>query len=569
MLKGSKGSHNKIEYCEVPMLNLRVEQKVLIVDDCQLYTTLTREMLVKLGLQTSQIDVVNSAQDCLRACRVERYAMVMLDYNLGGSTNGRQILSQLYREKLLDREAVVVIVTADSSTSVVRSFLELNPDGYLVKPLSFEQIKSRLPTIINNKLTLLKAYQLMEAGKFEEVILETKDICNSVKEVVMQSILLHAEALITLRRFDEAKNLLITNKTLQESPRAAIVLSKVYQAQGKYKLAEELLIQFKDHPVYRALILDRLAELSFCQKNYNKALSEVEQAIEFSPQSSHRYLLKADIALSLFDLSSAISSLEKAMTYIPKGDASYLYLLQKLTSLWIDYAYCNGMETHSIVTKKVLGNFDVWRKYFAVKEYKPFEVLFMARLNAILGYTEQAEQQFKTVLNSELGDPDIIHFKLECLKLKCLLNYIQVSDKQVMELVKELAVLPYSVENRCFSLYFAKWLFNTKQQVIKSHALFVSAKKDVSAKRFDSAFRKLISALNKNRGDADVAFYLLQLLLKAWPSGWSKQQVKHLAHLCVSLLNRSEYAHHHDFHIVCNKVSKKVNSVLTLVDKAA
>lgn len=551
------------------MLNLNVEQKVLIIDDCQLYTTLTREMLVKLGLQASQIDVVNSAEDCLRACRAERYAMLMLDYNLGDSSNGRQILSKLYRDKLLDREAVVIIVTADSSATVVRSFLELNPDGYLVKPLSFEQIKSRLPSIINNKLTLLNAYRLMQAEKFEEVVVETKEICNSVKEVEFQSVLLQAEALITLRRFGEAKNLLISNKTVQESPRAAIVLSKVYQAQGKYKLAEELLVKFKEHPVYRALILDRLAELSFCQKDYSKALLEIEQSIEFSPQSCHRYLLKADIALSLFDLSTAISSLEKAMIYIPKDDTSYLYLLQKVTGLWIDYAYCNGMGTHSTVSKKVLSNFEIWRKYFTVKEYKLFEILFMARLNAILGYTEQAEQQFKNALNSEQVNSQSIHFKLEILKLKCLLNYIQVSDKQVMELVKEIAVLPYSVENRCFSLYFAKWLYNTKQQVIQSNALFVSAKKEVSVKRFDSAFSKLISALNKNRANADVAFYLLQLLLKAWPSGWSKHQVKHLAQLCVSLLKRSEYVHHHDFHLICSKVSKKVNSVLTLVDKAA
>ncbi|WP_295890602.1 response regulator [uncultured Vibrio sp.] len=544
------------------MLNLTPENKLLIVDDCQVYTTVTREMLVKLGLSFDQINIASNSSDCIRLCREHRYQVILLDHNLSEDADGQQVLSYLRRQNLIGSDCVVVVVTANNSVKVVRSFLELEPDGYLVKPLSFELVKARLPSIINRKLTLAKSYQQFEEGKFESAITSSDSIRDQAQDLLSQCLLLQAESFFALGRYDDARNILISIPEGQDSPKVALALSKVYQAQNQFALAIDVLTKYLDHPIYSAAIHERLADTYFLQLSISDAVQAIQLASEFSPENCERQLKRAYIALAAFDMTLAIEAMESALKFMSPHDERYLETMQKFTQLLADHAYFSGDSVHKMVSKKIADCCTYWRRHYEKTQYKPFELLLLARFNATLGFNERANRQYKEIVSLEITEQEDICHRLEWLKLCYLLNKMDKFDKTLQDVIQKIASLPGELEDKALEIYMAKWRYNIDQNVAQSARLFDEAKRDLSTGDHHSAFPKLINALNKHRGNLDISQVILQSLTIAWPTGWNKHQVKHLAQMCVGLLKNSHHVNQTAFKSACHKISQRIDAEL-------
>lgn len=544
------------------MLNLATDSKVLIVDDCQVYTTLAREMLVKLGLSFSQIDVAASSNDCIRMCSEFSYDVIMLDHNLNEDLNGQQLLCYLRRQGLVGTDCVVVIVTANNSVKVVRSFLELEPDGYLVKPLSYSLVKARLPNIVNRKLTLSQSYKLFASGDFESAIDSADHIRDNAQDLVSQCLLLQAEAYFSLTRYDDARNILVSIPEGQDSPKVALSLSKVYQAQNHYALAIDVLNKYIDHPIYSAAIHERLADTYFAQKSIPDALEAIKLSASHSPDNSERQLKRAYIALAAFDMEQAIEAVETAIRFMSRHDDRYLETMQKYAQLLADHAYFAGESVHKTVSKKIADCCTFWRHNYTKSEYKPFELLLLARFNATLGFNARAQQQYEEIISLGFVESDNIYHRLEWLKLCYLVNQMDQFDQTLQQAIKQIANLPGELEDKALETYMAKWRYNIDQNIALSARLFNEAKKDVRNGDHHSAFPKMIRALNKHRGNLDIAHLILKSLTIAWPQGWNKHQVKHLAQMCVELLKTTHHINQAAFKKTCHKISQGIDAEL-------
>lgn len=532
---------------------------VLIVDDCQVFTSATKSMLIKLGLSAEQIHIANNAKDAIYRCEQYDYQLTLIDFNLSDETDGRQLLIHLSDKKLVPSDCVSIVVTADNSAKIVRSFLELDPDGYLVKPLSYDVLKKRLPPLVARKQALSKSKELLYEGNFTSVINETELVRENANEVLVQSMLVQAKALIGMGRLDTARNVLVSILKIADSPKVAIELSRIYQKQNQFKLALSVLDDYQQHPIYSALIFQRQSEIYFSQQKFEIALEKIEQSIRISPENSDRQLYKSYCSLASFNFEQAIEGAEGALRYKSIHEDDLLCTMQRYCQLLADYTFFEGHSVCKVVSTKIRLQYTRWRKLFTKERYKPFELVLLARMNAMLGKHSKARTIYNQFMQEYNGCDLDMFAKLELTKLHVLLGMQEEYEKHMMEVISELNSQPATAASTATIIYLAKWRYQLDRNVELTKKLMNDAKVKVSTGRTDEALAHLLLALDKNRGNTEVQKLLVFCLTKVWPTGWSKHDVKHLALSCIDSLRGTSVFQSHSFIQYCRTISEQVD----------
>ncbi len=117
--------------------------EILMVEDSPTDALLAKEALREGKIQ-SNLNVVEDgeeAMDYLR--RVGKYAdkprpdIIFLDLNMP-KMDGREVLTEIQKDKDLMRIPIVVLTTSKSEEDIVRSY-DLNANCYISKPVDFDQ----------------------------------------------------------------------------------------------------------------------------------------------------------------------------------------------------------------------------------------------------------------------------------------------------------------------------------------------------------------------------------------------------------------------------------------------
>ncbi len=114
--------------------------KVLMVEDESEMRALLRTTLSKVG-----IDKIGEAEDgksALESFVEDQYNIVMLDIGLP-DMDGLSVLTSMKR---LNKNAFIVLVTADDSIDSIQTAISSGANGYVVKPYSYEKILD----VVNN-----------------------------------------------------------------------------------------------------------------------------------------------------------------------------------------------------------------------------------------------------------------------------------------------------------------------------------------------------------------------------------------------------------------------------------
>lgn len=115
--------------------------KVLIVDDSELDRFFIRKLLEYLGVDSDEAD---SGRECLKAVRLNEYALILMDY-LMPSMNGIQTLSQIrggVDNRNEDTPTVAMVSPDDPDEGTM--CLEAGFSNYLDKPVDFKQLMAVL-----------------------------------------------------------------------------------------------------------------------------------------------------------------------------------------------------------------------------------------------------------------------------------------------------------------------------------------------------------------------------------------------------------------------------------------
>ncbi len=95
-----------------------------------------------------------SGINAITAMRIDKFDLVLCDYNLLRGKNGQQVLEEARHLKLLPLNAVFIMVTCEQNQDMVLNAIDNKPDDYLIKPFNRQQLLSRIERCYARKIYL-------------------------------------------------------------------------------------------------------------------------------------------------------------------------------------------------------------------------------------------------------------------------------------------------------------------------------------------------------------------------------------------------------------------------------
>lgn len=282
------------------------DKSILIIDDQKSFQKLLKGMLLQLG--ANNIVFYDSGEAALTQFGKETVDIVFIDYNLGQGRNGKQFLEELKYLNKLSRHCISILVTGESTRSIVLSVLEIEPDDYLIKPFSTGMLKSRLIKLSAKKQLFFHADKAINEGDLPLAIEQYLEIAKANPRFLHFCYKKLCQIYFELDRHQEAQSLLDEILANARPSWALTYLAQVLFLSGDYKksicICDELLGQNRfniDALDIKAMCLNKLQQSQ-------ESLFLIEQSCNIAPLSFSRQQKYADIALS----NGAFDALAKA-----------------------------------------------------------------------------------------------------------------------------------------------------------------------------------------------------------------------------------------------------------------
>jgi len=123
------------------------EERILIVEDDISIAENIQEILELLGYVN--IDIANSANQCIKVIKKNRPDLIFMDIKLKGDKDGIE-LGEIVKQMV---DAPLVYVTSYSDPSIIERAKRINPAGFIVKPFNTNDIHAIVEIVLYNKRT--------------------------------------------------------------------------------------------------------------------------------------------------------------------------------------------------------------------------------------------------------------------------------------------------------------------------------------------------------------------------------------------------------------------------------
>ncbi|WP_339009937.1 response regulator [Aeromonas popoffii] len=382
-------------------------KRILLVNEQRSFQVMMKAMLINIGI--NRITYVNSAEEARRRCQKETFDIYLLDYELGGGENGRQLLESLRDQTLIPPQSVVIMVSGDSSRAMVLSALEAEPDEYLMKPFSQEQFSFRLKRALARRLALESVFRALAQDDLSTLLAACAERADAVPRFANFCRCLQADTQLKLGQAKEARSLMRQLLAGQENSWARLTLGKACHTLG---LNEEAVSHLQATLRNTPLMVEAhlwLAESQLALGNAEQAQQELKRAVDISPQSvqlsrrlaevcllRHDYAQAKDVLLSLIDMSR--NSIHRTPHYL----GAYI---QALTLYALN---SNDIYHIANLQKQVNSALSRIRDSLMMSEfnYPVFEQICQARVQIALGELLKGKKMLYRANQNWLDQPD-------------------------------------------------------------------------------------------------------------------------------------------------------------------
>ena len=134
--------------------------RFLVVDDFSSFRSTVNSMLTSLG--ASQVLMASNGFEAIEMCRNKKFDVILCDYDLGPGKNGQRVLESLRHHKLIDRESLFVLISADVSKQAVMAAYDCTPDDYLAKPINTQMLERRIGRLLLQREALRPAFKALD-----------------------------------------------------------------------------------------------------------------------------------------------------------------------------------------------------------------------------------------------------------------------------------------------------------------------------------------------------------------------------------------------------------------------
>ncbi len=282
------------------------QYNVLIVDDAPIVVLTLRNMLTKLGFSDKRIFTARLAKGAISIAHQERIDLIICDYNFGRGMNGKQLFEELKHLKLLSHDTVFILVTGESSATIVRAIIELKPDEYLLKPFNSITLKERISGAVKRKNTLQAIYEA-ELKNDAHAGLEACDelapfhpeyffIIEKFRADFLTRLKLHHEAKIVYEQVIERKDV----------NWAKIGLANTLVSLGENDEAQRLVRTLLEESPNNVEVRECAANFNMLNREVPSAIRHLELANSLVEGNSERELVIVNLCLAEHDYHSAL-----------------------------------------------------------------------------------------------------------------------------------------------------------------------------------------------------------------------------------------------------------------------
>lgn len=368
-------------------MSIDKSRPILIVDDCSIMSNALRGMLQKMGYKAGQIDLADSSKMALALCSVKSYQLLVLDFNLGNrGMNGYQLLVMLREEQLLPVDCVTVVLTAEASLEMVRSFHELEPDSYLIKPISYKVLSQRLGELMQRQRRLRELMIPHRERDLSKVLAIGQRLIRSRGVISLQARFIMAEACLEAGDEEQAHRLLMGLKNTSACNKAYIRLAQIALQQADFPSVFSLVRLLQEDPLWCGIALTIKAEAYAQQQQTELELDSIRQAIAFSPHCIERYWLQAFIEMAGFDLTSAQETVLRGLKFARFRQHEEVLLQQLLAVLYLDAAACGEPPDHQAYLGRFRQLSQSWHGARSTPMAQSFDTLLQAHAAIASGY---------------------------------------------------------------------------------------------------------------------------------------------------------------------------------------
>lgn len=260
------------------------EKNILIIDSVRQ----SREVLKSFAqsIKSIRVDTSYHAPDIVFKCQNIDYDLILLGYHLGEDRkNGQQILEELRVKGLISRHCAIIMITAETSQSMVLTALEHKPDEYLAKPYTLGDISTRIEKCLLKKQAMSAIYIAMDNNDYNEVILLCNEMIETNNLYKNECLGIISRQYYELEQYDLAKEIYENYKDEENCQWAVIGLSKIAIINKDYATAEYYLnTLITNYPKYLSSY-DWLAKTYQLSEEPIKAEEVLEKAVNISPRS--------------------------------------------------------------------------------------------------------------------------------------------------------------------------------------------------------------------------------------------------------------------------------------------
>jgi len=259
-------------------------KKILVVEDQPIMRETLKHILGSFGARF--IVEAESGINAITAMRIDKFDIVLCDYNLPRGKNGQQVLEEAKHLKLLPVNAIFIMVTCEQSQDMVLTAIDNKPDDYLIKPFNRVQLLSRIERCHARKKYMASVENEIDNGNLYQAIRNCEKLLQQDdKKMRMQLLKTQAELTLKVGDFKKAEEIYQDILQERELPWARLGLGIVAFCLGYYDQAIKIFQTLIEQYPVMLEAYDWLVKAHEATGNDEQAVSSLNSAVTLSPMS--------------------------------------------------------------------------------------------------------------------------------------------------------------------------------------------------------------------------------------------------------------------------------------------
>ncbi len=283
----------------------------LIVDDFDSFRMAVGKMLHDLGFV--QVDNAVNGKEALRLCRTNAYDLILCDHNLGKGKSGQQVLEELRHTDMPSSQALFVLISAESSKSIIMAAYDYEPDAYLTKPITNKILEQRLVRLLSQRTYLAPIHNAISQHRVEDAIALCQREIASEGRYTNHCQKLLGQLYLQLGDHTRAEALYRDVLEMRQLDWAQLGMARVKKMQGDLIGAQQWLEEVIDNNPLFMKAYDLQADI-YREQQANEQLQRIlAKAVDISPLSILRQQRLGDVAMENNDLQVAASAYRRTV----------------------------------------------------------------------------------------------------------------------------------------------------------------------------------------------------------------------------------------------------------------